>query len=340
MATSPKPGASGPDLFFQTANAYQQTAALRAAVELEVFTAIGEGNHSTTAIAKRCNASERGVRILCDYLVINGFLVKEDGQYKLTPDSGTFLDRRSPACVTQALRFLNDAGIVGGFNQLTEAVRRGASMMPEEGTTSVENPVWVEFARSMAPLQGIVAELLANLLNARAGQKWRVLDVAAGHGLFGIGIAKQNPNAQIVALDWPKVVEVAAENARKAGVAERHRTLAGSAFDVDFGGGYDMVLLTNFIHHFDPAAIRKFLKKVHAALAPGGQAVTVEFIPNEDRVTPPRAAGFALIMLATTAAGDAYTFSEYKSMFQDAGFSSVDCQAMPPAPQSVMLARK
>lgn len=340
MATSPRPGVSGPDLFFQIANAYQQTAALRAAVELDVFTAIGEGNHSAAGIARRCSASERGIRILCDYLVIHGFLVKDDSRYTLTPDSATFLDGRSPACVTQALRFLNDAPIIDGFNQLTEAVRRGASMLPEEGTTSAENPVWVEFARSMAPLQGIVAELLANLLNARAGQRWRVLDVAAGHGLFGISIAKQNPNAQIVALDWPKVVEVAAENARKAGVAERHRTLAGSAFDVDFGGVYDVVLLTNFIHHFDPATIRKFLKKVHAALAPGGQAVTVEFVPNEDRVTPPRAAGFALIMLATTAAGDAYTLSEYKSMFQDAGFSAVDFQPMPPAPQSVILARK
>src|SRR5215211_7969809 len=86
-----------PQLFFQTVNAHQRTEALKTGVELEVFTAIGEGNTTAAQIAKRCQASERGTRILCDFLTIIGMLTKQGNQYALTLDSATFLDKRSPA---------------------------------------------------------------------------------------------------------------------------------------------------------------------------------------------------------------------------------------------------
>jgi len=105
------------------------------------------------------------------------------------------------------------------------------------------------------------------VLHGRTGPM-RVLDIAAGHGLFGIEIAKQNPQAHIVAVDWARVLDVAYENACKAGVGERYERLPGSAFDVDYGGPYDAVLLTNFLHHFDVAACVGLLKKVRAALKP------------------------------------------------------------------------
>ena len=53
----------------------------------------------------------------------------------------------------------------------------------------------------------------------------------------------------------------------------------------------------------------------------GGRAVTLEFVPNEDRISPPDAAGFSLMMLAATPSGDAYTFSELDRMLRNAGFS-------------------
>ena len=163
-----------------------------------------------------------------------------------------------------------------------------------------------------------------------SGEWWRVLDIAAGHGVYGITIARQNPNARIVALDWENVLKVARENAQAAGVADRFSTIAGSAFDVDFDGAYDLVLLPNFLHHFDPPTCEKLLRKVRAALRPGGRAVAVEFVPNDDRVSPPMPANFSLVMLATTPAGDAYTFREYAEMFRHAGFTH--CENVPLAP--------
>jgi 2-polyprenyl-3-methyl-5-hydroxy-6-metoxy-1,4-benzoquinol methylase len=183
------------------------------------------------------------------------------------------------------------------------------------------------------------AELIAQLLGAGEGKTWKVLDIAAGHGLFGITLAKHNPNAEIYALDWPAVLEVAKENAAKAGVSSRYHTLPGSAFDVNFGTDNNVVLLTNFLHHFDVPTCESLLRKVHASLAPGGRVVTLEMVPNEDRLTPPMAAKFSIIMLASTVSGDAYTFSQYQSMFKNAGFSSCEFHT-PPIGEQIVLAVK
>ncbi len=340
MATQTHAQQPSPEHFFETINAYQQTASLKAAIELDLFTAIGEGNWTAAAIARRCGASERGTRILCDYLVVIGFLTKEGSQYGLTPDSAMFLDRRSSACVASAVTFLISTHLMDAFKDLEAAVRKGGTAMGEAGTLVPENPMWVEFARSMAPFMALPAELITRLVDAAAGKKWKVLDIAAGHGLFGIAIAKHNPNAEIFAVDWPNVLAVAKKNAQAAGVAARYRTIPGSAFDVDFGSGYDLALLTNFLHHFDVPTCEKFLRNVYGAITPGGRAVTLEFVPNEDRVSPPIAAKFSVVMLSTTPSGDAYTFSEYERMFRSAGFQSSELHPLPPTPGQVVISHK
>src|SRR5437868_10601666 len=104
-----------PALIFDTFNAYQRTAALRAGIDLEVFTAIGEGKTTAKEIAERCGASERGTRILCDYLTIMGFLIKQDGRHALTPDSAMFLDKRSPAYMGTVSEFILSPYITENF---------------------------------------------------------------------------------------------------------------------------------------------------------------------------------------------------------------------------------
>ena len=340
MSSAPQTSGPSPALFFDTMNAYQRTAALKGAIQLEVFTAIGEGNTRAPAIAARCQTSERGMRILCDYLVIIGFLTKDGSNYGLTPDSAMFLDRRSPAYLGTAERFLGAPTLVDAFKDMVAIVRKGGEVFSAHGTMDPDHPVWVEFARSMAPMMAMPAELIAKLAGAPAGEPWKVLDIAAGHGLFGIAMARQNPNANIVAVDWARVLDVAREHAVSAGVASRYQVLAGSAFEVEFGDGYDVVLLTNFLHHFDVATNETLLRKVAAALKPGGRAITFEFVPNEDRVSPPTAAAFSMVMLGTTENGDAYTFSEYDRMFRNSGFSRSEIHQLPPSPGQVIISYK
>ncbi|HEX8091593.1 MAG TPA: methyltransferase [Blastocatellia bacterium] len=149
-----------------------------------------------------------------------------------------------------------------------------------------------------------------------------------------------SPNAEITAVDWPNVLEVAQENAEAAGVSDRYNTIAGSAFDVDYGTGYDIVLLTNFLHHFDPVTCERSLKKVYESLDVSGRAVALEFVPNEDRVSPPEAAMFSLVMLATTPNGNAYTFSEFVRMFHNSGFSKSEFHPLPPSIEQVVISYK
>jgi ubiquinone/menaquinone biosynthesis C-methylase UbiE len=326
-----------PQLFFQTINSYQRTEALKAAIELEVFTAIGEGNSAVPEIAKRCRTSERGMRILCDYLCIMGFLAKDGGRYSLTQDSAVFLDKHSPAYLGGAIEFLLSPMVTDGFRDLAAAVRKGGAVISEEGVVAPEHPIWVKFARAMAPMMAMPSQLMAKLVDRKADRKLKVLDIAAGHGLYGIAFAKNNPQAEIVALDWAPVLEIAKENARSAEVSDRYSTIEGNAFDVDYGSGYDLVLLTNFLHHFGTATCETLLRKVRAALADGGRALTLEFVPNEDRISPPEAAGFSMIMLSGTPSGDAYIFSELERMFSNAGFARSEIHPLPPSIEQVVI---
>jgi ubiquinone/menaquinone biosynthesis C-methylase UbiE len=337
--SSPSAKQPTPQLFFQVINAYQQTEGLKAAIELEVFTAIGEGNATAPEIAKRCDTSERGMRILCDFLCIMGFLTKEQNRYSLTADSAMFLDKRSPAYLGGVTEFISAPMLTEPFKNFADAVRKGGTTMADGGTVSPDNPIWVKFARAMAPMMALPAQLMTKLVDPAADRKLKILDIAAGHGLYGIEFAKQNPQASIVALDWPNVLEVARENAAAAGVSERYATIEGSAFDVDYGSGYDLILLTNFLHHFDPPTNETLLRKVRAALAEGGRAITLEFIPNDDRISPPEAS-FSVQMLGGTEGGDAYTFAELEKMFAKAGFAGSEMQPLPPSIQRVVISAK
>jgi ubiquinone/menaquinone biosynthesis C-methylase UbiE len=329
-ADAPSAQQPTPERIFMTLNGHQQTAALRAAIELDLFTAIAEGNDTPARIAARCEAAERGVRILCDYLTVLQFLSKQDGRYKLTPESELFLVRTSPAYVGGTANFVAGASLVAAFQNLADAVRKGGTTLPDAGSTTPEHPMWEEFARSMIAMMIPQAENIARIVGASEMDSCKVLDIAASHGIFGLTIAKHNPRAQVYAVDWQNVLPFAAENAKKMGVAERHHLIPGSAFDVDFGTDYDLVLVTNFFHHFDKATCESLMRKVHAALKEGGRAVTLEFVPDESRVSPPAAAAFALTMLGSTPAGDAYTFAEYDEMFRAAGFARSERHPSPP----------
>ncbi|MDE3153884.1 MAG: methyltransferase domain-containing protein [Acidobacteriota bacterium] len=315
-----------PERFFENAHGIYRSYAMKAALEIDLFTAIAGGATDVAAIAGRCGASERGTRILCDYLTILGFLTKENGRYACAPDAAMFLNRQSPAWLGSAIEFLLAPHHIEAISRLPETVRTGRA---DTTTLEPDHPIWVTFARAMAPMVAMPAQMTAGVLDVAGAGPMKVLDIAAGHGLWGIAVAQANPQAEIVGADWAPVLEVAKENAAKMGVAARYRTIAGSAFTADLGNGYDLVLVPNFLHHFDEASCTTFLRKVHGTLKDGGRVAISEFVPNDDRVTPPMAAGFSMTMLINTPAGDAYTFPQLQQMLTAAGFRDVNMQRLP-----------
>ena len=295
--------------------AFERTLALRTAIEMDLFTRIGAGRNTIRSLAADAGASERGLRALCDYLTVHGHLSKLGSRYSLTINARVYLTKASPAYLGSAVKFLASDSTVAAFCRLRKTVERGNA-----GGQELD---WVEYARSMAPLARATAQFAAEALQVDSAGPIQVLDLGAGHGLYGLAIAARNSSAQIFALDAPQVLEIALENARQAGVAARYHTIPGDAFEASFGGPYDVVLAANLAHHLDEASNVRLFQKARAALKPAGRMVLIEWIPNPDRVSPSHDAAFALTVLATSARGAIYTLKEYSQMLRAAGFHRV-----------------
>lgn len=337
----PEAAVISPMPIVQMMGAYQQSLAIKAALDFDLFTHVGAGRDNARDLALACGASERGVEILADYLTVARLLQKENGHYRLSPEAAIFLDRRSPACLADTMGWwsleMQNLPIAG----LTDAVRRGGAQQV------IHDPSrWVTFARAMAPMMRMPAQYIAENLAApglKASDK--VLDIAGGHGLYGIAVAQRFPQAQVTLLDADVVGAVARENAAQAGVAARYQVRAGSALpgsqgEVPFGEDNGLILVTNFLHHFSERTNAAVLAKCRAALAPGGRVLVLDFVPNPDRISPPFPAAFSLTMLADTAEGRAYTEAEYRSMFSAAGFGDFERHDLPGLPATAMIAHR
>ncbi len=329
-----------PQQIWQIMTGFQHSAAFKAAVEIELFTKVAEGYKTPLEIGASCGASERGVRILADTLTVIGLLNKENNEYSLTDVSAAFLDKNSPMYLGSVVDFIMSPQQTRGFDDLTAAVRKGGSTITGDASMDPNSEMWVTFARAMAPMMMPAAQMIAGHVGGETDRKLKVLDIAAGHGMFGIMVLKAFPNAEVYALDWPNVLTVATENAEKFGVADRHHLIPGNAFDTDLGSDYDVVLVTNFLHHFNAETCTSFMSKVRDSLVDGGRAMTLEFVPNDDRVSPPAEALFSLVMLAATPEGDAYTYAELKQMFEDAGFAQNEHIPLVPLPQHLLISTK
>jgi SAM-dependent methyltransferase len=330
---------ASPELIFADLFAVRRTAALKAAIELDIFTAIGEGADTAEAIAATRGLAVRGGRILCDFLTVAGHLTKDAGRYRLPPATAAFLDRRSPAWIGGAASFIASKERTDMMlDDPAGFVRRGGTTQPSGGMVAPDNPAWVAFARHMAPMMARPAEVLASLLDIGSAERLDVLDIAAGHGQWGIAVALRNSRATLTALDWPAVLDVAEARAADFGLAERFIRLPGDAFAVDLGKGRDLVLVPNFLHHFDIDTCIGFLKRVRAALAPGGRVAIVDFMPDDDRVSPADPASFAFTMLAATESGDAYTAAEHRAMLAASGLANMVFHNLVPTPMTVAIA--
>ncbi len=324
-----------PGRVHQALTSYQLAQSVKGAIELELFTHIAAGATTPEKIAPLCGGTEKGVRVLCDYLTVHGFLTKSGPDYAVAADVAPFLDKNSPRYMGSVASFFTHPVMIAKYDDVAGLVRNGGQT--SQHTLGPNEPIWVEFARHMAPMFALPASVAAPQLTT-PGTPMNVLDVAAGHGLFGIHVAQYNSSAQVTFQDWANVLEVARENAGHFGVADRANFLPGNFFEVELGTGYDLVLLPNFLHHFNYATNVQLLNKVHAALKPGGTAAIVEFVPNDDRISPPDGALFAMRMLGTTPSGDAYTLAELDRMLQEAGFGPSTARVLKPAPQQLVTA--
>ncbi|HEY2589692.1 MAG TPA: class I SAM-dependent methyltransferase [Tepidisphaeraceae bacterium] len=312
---------------------------IEAAVRHRVFDVLNSGGpQSLDELARATGASTRGLRAILDALVGLELLTRQADRYALTPESATFLVSSKPAFHGGFVKHLNGQ-ILNSWKNLADIVTTGkpATEVNDQETGAA---FFREFVEDLLPINFAAARVLADHLAAKyEGQPMKVIDLAAGSGVWGIAFAQRSPQARITAVDWPKVAEITQDVAKRFGVGDRLSTLPGDLQEVDFGRGYQVATLGHILHSEGEARSRKLLAKVFDALTPGGTIAIAEFTPNDDRTAPPIPLLFGVNMLVHTHDGDVFTFPQISSWLREAGFKDVR-QLEAPAPSPLILATK
>lgn len=323
-----------PDRLLQMWFAYAPPLILETAIRHRIFDTLDTGPKTAEELAVATGTSPRGVRILANSLVGLQFLAKNGNAYSLTPESAAFLVSTKPGYMGGMFR--HTSHILPNWLKLAEAVKTGKPVTAvNQENTGAE--FFSEFVEDLFASGYPAAKVLADSLPAGSVQK--VLDIAAGSGVWSIAVAQKFPQARVTVVDWPGVIPVCQKVTAREGVGDRYDYKPGDLLEVDFGSGYQLATLGHIIHSEGEERSRKLLKKVYDALAPGGTIAIAEMIPADDRTGPPPPLIFAVNMLIHTEQGDTYTFAEMSSWLKDAGFTNPRTLEVP-APSPLVLATR
>jgi SAM-dependent methyltransferase len=328
-----------PQRLMQFGSGYAPPLIIKAALDVGVFDALAGSPKSLDQLHSETGASLRGLRAILNALVGLELLAKSaEGQFRLTPESATYLVSSAPGFYGGIFRHATRQLIPKWMN-LTEIVRTGrpaaAVNNEEEGGAYFQ-----QFVADIFPTSYPAAQALGRALGiAGSTDTLRVLDIGAGSGVWGIAIAQQSPHVRVTAVDWPAVLTVTRQMTERFGVAERFEFVAGNMQEADFGAGYQVALLGQILHSEGEIRSRRLLGRVFDALAPGGTIAIGEFVPNADRTGPVGPLIFAVNMLVNTDDGDTFTFEEMSAWLGEAGFTN--CRQLDaPGPSPITIATR
>ncbi len=311
-----------PERIMQLAWGYAPVLIIEAAVKHRVFDTLNESPKTLAELSQATGASERGLAAIINALVGLQLLAKEGNRYSLTPESAAFLVSTKPSSFGGLFKHMS-VQIIPRWLKLDDVVRTGKPATAVNDRSEGAH-FFAEFVEALYPMSFPPAKALAEHLGiSKATNLIRVLDIAAGSGVWGITLAEQSPQVRMTAVDWPEVLEVTKRIATRHGVAERLTTIPGDLLQVDFGKDHNIGTLGHILHSEGHERSQQLLRKVFAALASGGTIAIAEFTPNDDRTGPPNALIFAVNMLVNTDAGDTFTFSEVSEWLRNTGFVNV-----------------
>lgn len=319
-----------PDHLEQMIRAFQPSRCVLTALELDIFTAVGDGA-SAEEIGSKIDANARAVSMLLNALVSLGLLTKTGELYKNTPESERFFTQASKD--NQRNGLLHTANIWHSWSTLTDAVRYG-TCVPLERRDTAE---WMQnFIAGMQRNAKHRAPLVVKSLGT-VGIR-RILDLGGGSGAYSIAFAKASPEVHCDILDLEEVVPLAWEYVKKAGVSSQISLRPGDMLHDDFGSGYDVIMLNAICHMFSEEENRNLFRRARRALAPNGRLVVQDFILNNEKTAPQQATLFALNMLVGTKSGASYSEAEYTACMQEAGFSEISRINLP-GPSDLIVGR-
>jgi ubiquinone/menaquinone biosynthesis C-methylase UbiE len=327
-----------PERIMQFAWGYVPPLVLEAAIRHRVFDVLDGGAKTITEVAKATGASERGLRAIMNALIGMDLLAKDDQErYSLTPESAAFLVSTKPGFQGGMIRHCSEQ-LIPKWLHLNEVVATGkpAAAVNQEETGS---EFFQQFVNDIFPMSYPAAQNLSRHLNLAAAGDVRVLDLAAGSGVWGIALAQASERVRVTAVDWPDVIPVTRKTIERFGFSSRFSFIEGDLLKADFGGNYTVATLGHILHSEGEARSRKLLTKTFGALASGGTIVIAEFLVNPDRRGPVNGLFFAVNMLVNTDEGDTYSFEEIGKWLADAGFTNARTIDSP-GPSPLILATK
>ena len=277
------------------------------------------GPQTLEQIAAETGGSQRGMRALLNALVGLDFLQRDADRYTLTRESAEFLVSTKPNFQGGIFRHVSRQ-ILPNWMKLNEAVQSGrppAAVNREE----VGGEFFRQFVEDLFPRGYPAAKQLADELGLNSSTlPTRVVDLAAGSGVWSIAMAECSPEVQVTAVDWPEVISVTRQVTGRHHVDDQYQFIEGDLLEVEFGSGFHVATLGHILHSEGEQRSRELLAKVIDALAPGGTIAIAEMVPDEDRCGPTHALIFAVNMLVHTEHGDTYTFGEIAGWLEEAGF--------------------
>ena len=318
-----------PDDLFESIRAFMPSRVILTALELDVFTAVGDGC-AAGELAKRLDTDQRGTELLLNALTSLGLLSKADGVFRNTTPSARFLAEGSPDSARQAQ--LHTANMWKRWSYLTESVRTGMPAPVVRDDAGVGSFIAAMDHSARGRVRAITQALQLNATR-------RMLDLGGGSGVYSIAFAKAAPELRSDVVDLPEVVAIAQQHIAKAGLSDRITVRPGDMLTADLPAqAYDLVLLSSICHMFSPEENRALFARAHEALTRDGRIAIADFIPDPDKASPRSAALFALNMLVATQGGATYNEAEYESWLKAAGFGDVQRVRLP-GPINLITAR-
>ena len=325
------------------ARGYVKTALLRTAFDLQLFDELAAGPADAATLAECLKTDARGMRILLDALTAIGLLRRTDDRYGMLPGGAELLLSSSPQSFGHAMRLSASDWEWDAQKHLVDAVRHGGTVADTHALTP-EFDYWEDFAAHTSWFNGGAAQLMADHLLpwAKGRSSVDVLDIACSHGLYGFTFAQREPRARIWGLDWPNVLKITRRNAERLGLLDRTQFIAGDMFEVPLGGPYDIVMLTNVLHHFSEAQATELLARVATAVKPGGRIAVVGHTYDEDDSpeSKPLPYMFSVIMLVQTHDGETHSVTTYRRMLTAAGFQEPQAFAGEKAMHRLFIAER
>jgi len=341
MQTSTSPSSKQPQVtperLMQFAFGYAPAIMISTAAELGVFDALETGPKSAPELAKAVDASERGLQMLTNALAAFEFLAKDGDRFSLTPESATYLVSSKPAYLGPLFRNLCSRQLPGWLH-LSDVVRTGRPTQDvAEGSQAEE--FFKELVPALFALNYSPAQALARALTFKPAQTPRILDLAAGSGVWGIAAAQQHPSARVTAVDLEGVIPVTRKTVERLGLEGRFDFISGDVLKADLGTGHTAAIVGHLLHGMGAKDSQQLIRRVADALAPGGTIAIAEYLVKKDRSGPPFSLIFAINMLVFTEKGDTFSFEEISSWLQEAGFENARLLEAP-GPSPLVLATK